>query len=104
MSLRMFSNFWTTEAAYKDMFVIAVNTDFSDESSCLQYFLSHSSGTSAILVYTLIHILFFPSHSTAHNRGRAANFTDNIFAKRELSVNTLRKVNFSVQHTFRSNH
>jgi hypothetical protein len=32
------------------------------------------------------------SHSTAHQRGRTANFTDTTFAKRELAVNTLRKV------------
>jgi hypothetical protein len=31
-------------------------------------------------------------HSTEHNHGRKANFTDTAFAKRELAVNTLRKV------------
>jgi hypothetical protein len=31
----------------------------------------------------------FVSHSIAHNSGRAANFTDIAFAKRELTVNAL---------------
>jgi hypothetical protein len=30
--------------------------------------------------------------STAHSRGRAANFIDTTFAKREWAVNSLRKV------------
>jgi hypothetical protein len=34
------------------------------------------------------------SPSTAYACGRAANFTDNIFAKRELHMNTQRKVKF----------
>jgi hypothetical protein len=39
-----------------------------------------------------VHSSFVVSHSTAHNRGRAVNFTDTTFAKRELAVKTLRKV------------
>jgi hypothetical protein len=34
---------------------------------------------------------FGVSHSTAHARSQAANFTDNNFANRELSVKALRK-------------
>jgi hypothetical protein len=57
-------------------------SDFSDDSACLQYFPNPGSGTSAILVYTQFHHLFIVSHGTAHNSGRAANFTDTTFAKR----------------------
>jgi hypothetical protein len=62
-------------------------SDFSDDSAYLQYFRNPGSGTYAVLVYTQIHRLFVAPHSTAHNRGRAETFT-----KRELAVNTLRKV------------
>jgi hypothetical protein len=31
---------------------------------------------------------FVISHSSTHNSGRAANFTDTTFAKREFAVNT----------------
>jgi hypothetical protein len=67
-------------------------SDFSDDSACLQYFRNLGSGTSSILVYTQFYRLFVVSHSIAHNRGRAANFTNTTFAKRELAVNTLGKV------------
>jgi hypothetical protein len=35
---------------------------------------------------------FVVCHNTAHNHGRAPNFTDTTFAKRELALNTLSKV------------
>jgi hypothetical protein len=44
---------------------------------------------------------FVVSYSTAHNRGRAANFTDTTFAKRELATKTLRKAK-SVKTTLSS--
>jgi hypothetical protein len=53
---------------------------------------------SAILVYTRIYRLFFASLGTEHNHGRAANSTDTTFARRELAVNTLLKLN-SVKST-----
>jgi hypothetical protein len=47
-------------------------------------------------VYTQVHRLFICLFvcwfSAAHNRGRAAKFAVTSFAKRELAVNTLRKV------------
>jgi hypothetical protein len=50
-------------------------------------------------VYTQVHRLFvgllaclFSPHSTAHTRGRAAKFAITTFAKRELALNTLHKV------------
>jgi hypothetical protein len=43
-------------------------------------------------VYTQVTACFYVCHSTAHIRGRAANFTDTTFAKWELAVNTLREV------------
>jgi hypothetical protein len=67
-------------------------SDFSDDSASLQYFRNPGSGISAILEHTQFHRLFVVSHSIAHNRGRAANFTDTTFAKRELAVNSARKV------------
>jgi hypothetical protein len=52
------------------------HSDFSDASFCVQYFRNSGPRTSAILVYSQVHSLFFfVSHSTAHTRGRAANFT-----------------------------
>jgi hypothetical protein len=67
-------------------------SDFIDDSTGLQNFRNPGSRTSAILVYTQFRRFFVVSHSTAHNRGRSANFTDTTFAKRELAVTTLRKV------------
>jgi hypothetical protein len=47
------------------------------------------------LEYTQICRLFLASHSTAHSRGRAANFIETTTAaKRELTVNTLHKLKF----------
>jgi hypothetical protein len=46
---------------------------------------------------------FVVSHSTAHNRGRAADFTNITFSKREFAANTLRKAKFvktSLPNTF----
>jgi hypothetical protein len=37
---------------------------------------------------------FDVSHSIAHTRSQAANFTDATFVKRELAANALRKVKF----------
>jgi hypothetical protein len=44
-------------------------------------------------VYPQVHRLFC-CFASAHNRGRAANFTNTTFAKPELAVNTLRKAKF----------
>jgi hypothetical protein len=65
------------------LFVMPWHSDFSDDSSCLQYFWNLGSGTSATLVYNEIHRLCFRT---------ALNFTDTTLAKRELAVNTLRKL------------
>jgi hypothetical protein len=43
-------------------------------------------------VYIQARRLFCYFGHTAHNRCRAANFTDTTFTKRELVVNALRKV------------
>jgi hypothetical protein len=88
-NLCIFSN---TEAASGYLFIMALHSDFRNDSSCLHYFRNPGSGTSTILVNTQIHSLCVASHSTAHNYGRVVNFTDTTFAKEELAVNTLRKV------------
>jgi hypothetical protein len=48
---------------------------------------------SAILVFTQAHLCFDVLHSTAHTHGLAANFTNIAITTREMTVNTLRKVN-----------
>jgi hypothetical protein len=58
---------------------------------------------SAILVYTQS-TRFDVSHSTVHTRDRAANITDNTFTKRELAMNTLRKVKSLKTTPFCSSH
>jgi hypothetical protein len=48
---------------------------------------------SVISVYTLkFTVCFVFLHSTAHNHGWAADFTNGTFAKCDLAVNTLREV------------
>jgi hypothetical protein len=81
---------------------MAWRSDFSGASFCVKHFRNPGTGTSAILVYTQVHSLFwcFTQHCAHH--GWAANFTD-ISAGRELALNTLRKVK-SVKTTLSNTH
>jgi hypothetical protein len=80
------------EAASGYLFVMAWDSDFSDASSW--------SSISGILVlehppsWCILNfaVCFVVSHSAAHTRGPAANFTSTTFAKREFAVNTLLKM------------
>jgi hypothetical protein len=81
----------TREAASDYLFVMSWYYDFSDAS-----FIFSISGTSVLgrppfwcaLRFTSCLIIYY---STEDTRGRAANFTDTTFSKREFDVKTLRK-------------
>jgi hypothetical protein len=56
-----------TEADFGYLLVMACHWDFSDDSSCLQYFRNLASGTSAILVYAQFHNFFIVCHTLSTN-------------------------------------